>query len=54
MDKIFLSVLHEEEKVNLESLDMLKGGSGSGLCDGGGNLTCPGFTNCNPNDEKNY
>lgn len=38
MDKVFLNVLHEEEKIENESLEMLKGGQGSGcgstnICD---------------------
>lgn len=42
MDKIFLNVLHEEEKMDCVSMDMLKGGSGSSLCDNGGSFTCSG------------
>lgn len=34
MNKIFLNVLHEEEKLEDVSMDVLKGGHGSGLCDG--------------------
>jgi hypothetical protein len=44
MDKIFLSVLHEEEKMDESSLDMLKGGTG-GICIG---------TNCKPNCSGTY
>lgn len=42
MDKIFLSVLHEEEKLDEVSLDALKGGlcvSFKCPCNDGGNLT---------------
>jgi len=42
MDKIFLSVLHEEEKLDEVSLDALKGGFCGFFkcpCNDGGNLT---------------
>ena len=33
MDKVFLNVLHEEEKIENESLDMLKGGLADDDCE---------------------
>lgn len=42
MDKIFLNVLHEEEKMENVSMDMLKGGTGSSTCDNGGSFNCSG------------
>jgi hypothetical protein len=46
MEKKFMTVLHEEEKMNDLSLDILKGGNGD--CDGGcvgKNQTCTGVFN---------
>lgn len=40
MDKVFLNVLHEEEKLEDVSMDVLKGGQGSGLCDAGSIFDC--------------
>lgn len=49
MNKIFLNVLHEEEKLEDVSMDVLKGGQGSGcgetnICDN----NCENNT-CSPN-----
>lgn len=46
MDKLFLNVLHEEEKMDENSLDMLKGGTG-GSCTG--QFCSPNY--CSPNSE---
>lgn len=46
MEKFFLKVLHEDEKMKKESLDLLKGGQRGNDCYG--NCGCNG--NCN--DDK--
>ncbi len=43
MDKLFLNVLHEEEKIEEASMDMLKGGSGSGHCEKQSSFSCSGY-----------
>ena len=50
MNKIFLNVLHEEEKLEDVSMDVLKGGQGSGC---GSENMCP-HINCSPNCSPNY
>lgn len=42
MEKVFLAVLHEEEQLSEATLDMLRGGVGSGDCS-----TQSGYCPCN-------
>ncbi len=42
MEKVFLAVLHEEEQLSEATLDMLRGGVGSGDCS-----THSGYCPCN-------